>query len=993
MNSPPSSSSLQRFEDPALLSGAGRYVDDLPVVPGTAEMAVFRSAMAHAAIRSLNVDEARSLPGVYCVITADEVREFSAPLAVGIRVPVECWPLAVDRVRYVGEPVCVVVAENRYVAEDALDLIEIAYEPYEPVMSISDALAESSKPLHDKLERNLCNDRSFSYGDPDAAFASAGHIVEIDVEYPRNACTPIETYGIVASHDPFEGGYDVLCNFQGPFSIHTVVARALKVPGARLRLRTPPDSGGSFGVKQAQFPYVVLACIAARVAGRSVKWIEDRVEHLTAAVSATSRMTTLRAAVDPDGRVRALDYDQVEDVGAYIRAPEPATLYRMMANMTGAYDIDHVSIRNRIVMTNRTPTGLNRGFGGPQVYFALERLMQRIAVELKLDPLDVIRNNLIDSKQFPKRTATGGLYDSGDYAHSVNQALEQGGYQALLAKRDRARSEGRLYGVGLAACVEPSVSNMGYITAVLTPAERERAGPKNGAIATATVAVDPGGSVSVHVASVPQGQGHRTVLASVVAGDLGLKPADITVVTDLDTSKDGWSIASGNYSSRFAAAVCGCASMAAGQLKDRLVEVAAIQLGVSAAKIELRDGSFSVSGDADRSVGFARVASTAHWAPATVPGDGPLPLRQTVFWSPPELAAPDENDHINSSLCHGFIFDYCGVEIDRDTGQLHIDRYVTMHDCGRVLHQGMVDGQITGGFAHAVGAAVYEELSYGDDGSFLAGTFADYPVPTAMEIPDPVILHTHTPSPFTPLGAKGVGEGNTMSTPVCLANAVADATGALDVQLPLGPSRLIELVAIDEPPAPAGVREQTLSAFDDRPIHGAGRLRVTATPLRIWLLLLDPDALGRIVPGCHEVERLSGTDFRAEVSFGVGPIKGDYRVGISLHDLDEPRSLSLVGSADGALGNARGEGQLHLEVVDDEHTDLIYSYGAEAGGRVAAVGSRLLNGGTRVVMERFFRALADEAEQSPRPPTDPGDRDEASTIGRTLDRWLGRHRS
>ncbi len=966
-------------------------MDDLPVSVRTAQMAVFRSSVAHARIARLNVDEARLLPGVLAVITSREVMAHTAPLAVGIRVPVECWPVAVDRVRYVGEPVAVVVAESRYIAEDAVDLIEVDYEPYEPVMSIDHALKADAAILHDKLGSNLCSDRSFCYGEPDAAFEQSDHTVSVDVLYPRNSCTPIETYGIVADYDAHTNTYEALTNFQGPFSIHTVVARALKVAGTQLRLKTPPDSGGSFGVKQAQFPYVVLACVAARVAGVPVKWIEDRVEHLTASVSATSRQTTLRAAVSSEGRVLALDWSQVEDVGAFIRAPEPATLYRMMGNMCGAYDIQNLRIRNRIVMTNRTPTGLNRGFGGPQVYYALERLMQRIAVELKLDPVDVIRTNLIRSEQFPYRTASGGLYDSGDYQLSVDEALRQGGFGELVTRRNAARREGKRYGIGTTACVEPSVSNMGYITAVLTPEERAKAGPKNGAISTATVSVDPSGSVAVHVASVPQGQGHRTVLANVVGDELGLDAAEITVVTELDTTRDGWSIASGNYSSRFAAAVCGAASIAADRLRLRLTEVAASQLNVRVDEVRLIKGAFSCADDATRAISFKRVASTGHWAPGTITGDGPPPLRETVFWTPPELAAPDADDRVNSSLCHGFIFDFCGVEVDVDTGQVTIDKYVTMHDCGRVLHQGMVDGQITGGFAHAVGAAIYEELAYAQDGSFVAGTFADYPVPTSMEIPDPVILHTCTPSPFTPLGAKGVGEGNTMSTPVCLANAVADALDVDDVQLPLSPTNILKMMNVAEPETSTPAASP--GAFASRPIHGGGSVTVNATPLKIWLMLLDPQTLREIVPGCHSVDRVSGTDFVAHVRFGVGPVSGDYKVEIGLFDLDEPHSASLVGNATGALGNGSGEGRIELKPVDKTQTEIVWEYGAHAGGRVASVGSRLLNGATRIVMNRFFEALGRQAQDEGSPSgAEPGSDNEPETglIGRALDRLLKR---
>ena len=330
---------------------------------------------------------------------------------------------------------------------------------------------------------------------------------------------------------------------------------------------------------------------------------------------------------------------------------------------------------------------------------------------------------------------------------------------------------------------------MGYITTVLTPEERRKTGPKNGAQATATVSLDPLGGVSVHAASVPQGQGHRTVLAQIVADALGLKPSDIRVVADFDTAKDAWSIASGNYSSRFAAAVGGAAHLAAEKMKAKLARTAASQLNVAAQDIEFTGGRAHARGNPDNAIPFSRLAAASHWSPGLVAEENQA-LRETVFWTPPELTPPTEKDEINSSLCHGFIFDFCGVEIDRVTGAVRIDKYVTMHDCGRVLHPGMVAGQITGGFAQALGAALYEEYAYSPDGAFLSGTFADYLLPTTTEVPTPLILHIETPSPYTPLGAKGVGEGNCMSTPVCLANAVADALGLASVDLPMTPAKL-----------------------------------------------------------------------------------------------------------------------------------------------------------------------------------------------------------
>jgi len=957
---------VERVEDAALLTGRGRYIDDLGVKPGTLHAAILRSPHAHARIVRIDKDAASQAEGVVAILTAEDVIAHSASLVVGVKAPIECWPIAADRVRYVGEPVVIAIAQSRYLAEDALDLVEVEYETLPVVVDPVAALDTTDAILHERLGTNLVSERSFRYGEPEQAFAQAQQKVSVTVRYPRNSCTPIETYGVVAEYDPGEDSYDVLSNFMGPFSLQGVMARALKVPSNRLRLRNAPDSGGSFGVKQGVFPYIVLMGVASRITGRPVKWIEDRLEHLSASVSATNRVTTLEAAVDADGRIQALAYDQLEDVGAHIRAPEPATLYRMHGNLTGAYAIRNVSVRNRVVVTNKTPTGLNRGFGGPQVYYALERLMQRIAIELGLDPLDVIRRNLVPSGAFPYRTATGALLDSGDYVKAFEIALADGGYDELRQRQVEARAQGRIYGIGVTAAVEPSVSNMGYITTVLTPEERRKAGPKNGAQATATISLDPLGSVSVHVASAPAGQGHRTVLAQIVADAFGLKPSDIRVVADLDTARDAWSIASGNYSSRFAAAVGGAAHLAAQRIKDKLARSAAAQLNIAAADVEFAQGRVRARGNPDNSIPFARLAAASHWSPGLVPEEDQA-LRETVFWTPPELTPPSEDDEINSSLCHGFIFDFCGVEIDPVTGAVRIDKYVTMHDCGRILHPGMVAGQVTGGFAHAVGAALYEEFSYAPDGAFLTGTFADYLVPTATEVPSPVILHFETPSPFTPLGTKGVGEGNCMSTPVCLANAVADALNIAAIDLPLTPTKIAGFLHGEEKPRPGGKpASATLPKGNGRALHGSGEALVTASPQAIWDMLLDADTLASIIPGSHGVEKISDTHFRAEVTLGVGPVTGRYKANIELSDLVPPQSVTLTGIVTGALGDGRGAGHIRLTPNADGTTTLSYNYDAEIGGKVASIGGRLLDGAAKMVIRQFFAALARRTGTAPK---------------------------
>lgn len=965
----------ERLEDAALLAGRGQYADDLGVKPGTLHAAIVRSPHAHAEV--LRIDPARALAtrGVRAVLTAADVKRWSQPFVAGVKVPVDYWALATDRVRYVGEPVAVVIAEDRYCAEDGADLVRVDYAPLPPVVSIDAALASDAPLLHPAVGSNVVSERTFRYGEPETAFAEAAHVVRLTARYPRNSCTPIECAVVIAEWLPADGAYEVTSNFMGPFSLHAVMALALQVPANKLRHRVPRDSGGSFGVKQAVFPAAVLMCLASRKAGAPVKWVEDRIEHLTAATSATARATEIEAALDADGRIIALRYDQVDEVGAYLRAPEPATFYRMHGALTGAYDIPNLAVRNRVVVLNKTPTGLVRGFGGPQVYFALERLLDRIAATLGIDPIELRRRNYVRREQFPYQAAAGALLDSGDYHAVTDDAVAAAQLQSLRERQATARAEGRLYGIGCAAIVEPSISNMGYITAALTPEQRAKAGPKNGAIAAATVAIDLLGGVTVTVASAPAGQGHMTVAAQVVADVFGIAPEQVVVNVEFDTQKDAWSVAAGNYSSRFAGAVAGSIHLAARRLREKVARIAAQQFGCDASAVQFAGGKVFVAGAPEKSQPFARIAGLAHWSPALLPEDMEPALRETAFFSPEPLAAPDAADRVNTSAAYGFVFDLCGVEVDRDTGRVRIDRYVTAHDAGTILNPALVDGQIRGAFAQGVGAALYEEFHYGADGSFQSGTLADYAVPTCMEIPDPVIVHRETPSPFTPLGAKGVGEGNNMSTPPAIANAVADALrplrGEVDIVLPLTPSRVLALIGSEEPSAPASLARGA-SADNERPNSGvalraSGSVDIAAAPERVFAVLLDPDALARVIPGCHALKSEGPNRYRAEVTIGIGLIKARYKMTIALSEVDVPHSLRLAGGGSSSLGTGRGDGRLRLERTA-AGTRLHYDYEAQVGGKVAAVGSRMLEGAAKLLLNELFAALGRQAAGE-RPPT------------------------
>jgi 2-furoyl-CoA dehydrogenase large subunit len=744
---------LPRLEDEALLRGEGRFMDDLDPVPNAGHAAVLRSPLAHARITRLDPSAALELPGVVGVLTGEDVAALSNPFPVGIPGAPPYRAAAHEVARYAGEPLAVVVAKDRYLAEDALELIEVEYELLDPVL--------------DPERGEVVSERWFSYGDPEGALAGADLVVEKRFHFPRWSCTPVECYGVVADWDAAAGSLTAWANFQGPFTLHSVAASALGLPGSKLRIVTPRDSGGSFGIKATIYVYVVLMGLASKKLGVPVRWIEDRLEHLAGSSASTARTTAVRAGFSREGELLSLAYDVVEDLGAYARAPEPATLYRMHGSLSGAYRVRDVAARNRVVLTNRCPTGLNRGFGGPQLYLALEGTMDAAARRLGIDPAELRRRNLVRADEFPYRTPSGGLYDSGDYGACLDEALELAGYAERRQQQAEGRRDGRLLGLGVACVVEPSISNMGYITLAQTPDERARALPKSGNADGATVIVSPLAGITVRIGTTPQGQGHATVCAQVVADALGVRPDDVEVLTELDTSTSAWSVASGNYSSRFSGVGASAVHLAALKIAAKLRAIAAAELGCEADDVELREGQAWNGGE---SASLRRLAGIAHWNPDALPAGLEPGLHETAFYQAPNLAPP----------------------VDRDTGAVTVLDYATVHDAGRLLNPLLAEGQVRGGFAHGAGAALFERMVYDEDGNLLTGSFVDYLCPTAPDLPTPTIRHRETPSPFTLLGAKGLGEGNTMSAPAALAAAVADALGVEQVELPLTPPRVWE---------------------------------------------------------------------------------------------------------------------------------------------------------------------------------------------------------
>ena len=791
--------SVARVEDGRLLTGRGTFIDDHPPVANACHAAIVRSPHAHARIRGWDASAALAMEGVVGVLTGAEVAKACKPFGVGVIAPIHYYPSATDKARFVGEPVAVVVARDRYLAEDAAEAVVVDYEPLPAVVDVEKALEPDAPVLHEQVGSNLAGHRRLVYGDPDRAFEEAEVVVRERFKFPKYGSTPIETYGIVARWDGLDGVLTIWSNFMGPFIMHPLVARVLGLPENRLRFIVPPDIGGSFGIKSSIYPYLALIGLTAMKLGVPVKWIEDRREHLLASSSGTDRVAWRELAATRDGTILGMRFKWLDNVGGYLRSPEPGCSFRPTGNFVGPYRFQNLEVDASVVMTNKSLTGPNRGYACGHLYFETERMMDLLADKVGLDPVEVRRKNLIGAESFPYTTPTGGLYDSGDYQATLDKALALAKYDELRRQQARAREAGRYFGIGLALAVDPSVSNMGYVATALDPQFRAKPEylPKSGAMDSATVKIDPLGRVIAILGTTPQGQGHQTIVSQIVASELGVEPRDVTVVDEMDTFTRVWSISSGTYSSRFGSVGTSAVALAARKLKSKLTEYAAHLMGVTPAEVEFRDGGVHRTSGKAAPYSIKDLAGRAHWNTESLPEGMEPALSATAVFGFTVAKAVDAEDRVNSSNTYGFIAEVMAVEVDPDTAAITIVKYVTVHDAGTIINPMIVEGQIYGGALHGLGGALYEELAYDDDGQFLSGTFMDYLVPTASEAPDIDIAHVVSPSPLTTLGSKGLGESSSMTVPAVIANAVSDALKPLGIgitELPMTPSRLHALI-------------------------------------------------------------------------------------------------------------------------------------------------------------------------------------------------------
>ena len=780
-------------EDVRLVAGRGRFIDDLGR-PGMLHAAMLRSPHAHARILSIDIERAAALPGVTAVLTGADAARLSGPIRplIPTTAAVPDYCLAVDRVRYVGEPVAAVAAVDRAVAEDALELIRVEYDPLPAVVDPEEALKPGAPLLYPELGTNVVWHDTLSYGDVDGAMARAHGVLRERFTIQRYASTPLETFGAMAAYDPGTDAFEFWTNDQRPGLTISILAASLGVPQSRIRLSCP-DIGGAFGNKRRPV-YLLICALRARMSGRPVKWIEDRIENLTALLHACNGVMDVELAYGADGTLLALSVRDISDEGKNLLTPTQHNLIKL-GNIANGYRIPAIRYEAWSVLTTKCPSGANRGIGKPFMCFAVERSMAMLARKLGLDPAELRLRNYVTAAEMPYTTPPGAQYDSGDYPATLRLALERFGYAGWRVEQSRARQEGRLLGIGIATSIEPAGTNLASYE--LITGRRTVSGSAEAAM----VRMEPDGNVRVAIGDPASGQGYETVIAQIVADELGLTPEAVAVARGFDSATTPWLYLSGNYSNKFSVTDVGAIVGAARRVADKLRRLAAHRLEIDPADLELRGGAAVVRGAPDRLVTFAELARTAYADVLGLPsGEEPGLEARHAYQNP--LAAPvDADRRVRSQLVFSNAAHCCLVEVHPRTGVVTILKYLVVHDCGRELNPLIVEGMVHGSTVHGIGAALLEEFRYDEQGQLLTSTFMDYLKPTATDMPTIEVERLEHPSPFTPLGAKGVGEGGAIPGPAAVANAVEDALAPFGVtirELPITPERVWRWIAPDQ---------------------------------------------------------------------------------------------------------------------------------------------------------------------------------------------------
>jgi len=782
---------LERVEDPRLLTRGGHFIDDL-TLPGAAHAAYLRSPHARARIRHIDFSRALQHPGVYAVITGEDVAQSTRPQRG--RVPLANSPrvyaVAYEQVRYVGEPVVGIAAIDRATAEDAAELVHVEYEPLPAVVDPEQALEPDAPLVFEEIGSNILWHNTFPYGEVEAAFAHADLVVDERVTIHRYCSTPLETFGVMVQYEPAPHSFTIWGHTQQPAQDLHVVAAAFGVSPGQIRLIVPP-MGGSFGNKVRPL-FIIAAALLARKAGRPVKWIEDRRENLLALGHAADGIMEMSAAVKADGTVLAIKFRNIENEGAGIDFAGRHNLL-MLSNIANCYRLQAISYEGYSVVTNRCPVVANRGIGKPFMCFAVERMMDAVARALNQDRAEIRFRNFIQPHEFPYDTPSGQTYDSGDYPEMLRKALALADYDSLRREQAQGRKEGRLLGIGIATAVEPGGSNLAYGMLISGPSQL-----LSGQGEAARVRLETDGTATVFTGGLDSGQGHATALAQIVADEIGLNVRQVRVATTFDSASHPYVMTSGVYSNKFHGHDTVAAIGAARKVREKLLRRAAAQLEANADDLELGDGRISVRGAPDKGVTIAQVASRAYWSLADEQPDGEPGLEALHYYSNPLAKRPDDKKRVRVQLGFASAAHVAVVEVDPETFEIKVLRYLVIHDCGRQINPGIVEGQVHGAVAHGIAAALFEEFVYDEDGQLLTTSFMDYLKPTAADLPAIEVDRLETPSPLTLLGTKGVGEGGAVVAPAAVASAVEDALAPLGIRiaaLPIVPSRLWEVAA------------------------------------------------------------------------------------------------------------------------------------------------------------------------------------------------------
>jgi carbon-monoxide dehydrogenase large subunit len=757
--------SIRRREDPRLITGTALYLDDLKV-PGMHHACVVRSPHGAAKITSINTQPALDRPGVVAVFTGADIKDLGpVPCAAslpGLRVP-HHHLLAQDRVYFVGHPVAVVVATDRYIAADAAALVEVEYEPTQAVADPEKALAAGAPAVHPQWPDNTAFTFHQEGGDTEQAFRDAEVVIKQRITSQRLIPTSIETRGVLAEWRPGEKTMTMYSSTQIPHLLRTLVAGILGMQENHLRVITP-EVGGGFGSKLNVYAEEALMCFIAKRIGKAVKWVESRRENFQCTIHGRGHVDYYELAANRDGTMLGLKLKLIQDLGAYHQLLTPAIPTRSVLMMPGLYKFKSISADIVGVFTNCVPTDAYRGAGRPEATHGIERMVDILAAELKMDPAELRLKNFVGKEEFPYATTTGLFYDSGNYAQPLHNALAAVDYPALRQEQAKAREEGKLMGIGL--------STYGEICAIGPSAAMPAGGWES-----ATVKIEPSGKVTVLTGASPHGQGEETTFAQIVADELGVDIDDVMVVHG-DTAVVQYGI--GTFGSRGTAVGGAALFYALQELKTKLKKFGGMLLETEALSLS---GGSCVDEASGKSVSFGEMAVAAYHAKTLPPNTQPG-LVATHFWEPPNFTFP-------------FGAHIVVTDVDRETGRISIRRYVAVDDCGKIINPLLVSGQVHGGVAQGLGQALWEEAVYDENGQLVSGELTDYALPRASFMPFIESSHTETPSPVNPLGVKGVGEAGTIGCSPAVVNSVVDALSQLGVRhidMPLTPEKIWKLI-------------------------------------------------------------------------------------------------------------------------------------------------------------------------------------------------------